>query len=170
MKSTNAILVAVKSAFMACIVILGAMQMATAQEVSPEHIQAAKKAMVATGATSRLDGILPEVASFTKAGLIANRPDIEAEISNIVDETAISLAARRGVLEEEVAAIYTQMFTLPELESVATFFTSEAGTKFLSLTPNLFRQVDEVSKVWRTGISRDMSKAVQEKMSEQGLQ
>lgn len=170
MKFTNAILLAVKSTILAWFVVFGAMQMATAQEITAGHIKAAKEAMVATGATSRLDGILPEIASFTKAGLIANRPDIEAEISNIVNETAISLAARRGALEEEVAAIYTQMFTQPELESIATFFTSEAGIKFLNLTPSLFRQVDEVSKVWRTGITRDMSKTVQEKMSEQGLQ
>ena len=60
-----------------------------AQEISQEHIKAARAAMAATGATERLDGILPEIAAFTKAGLIANRPDIEAEISNIVNEVAI---------------------------------------------------------------------------------
>lgn len=141
-----------------------------AQEISPEHTAAAKAAMIATGSTSRLDGILPEVASFTKAGLIANRPDIENEISLIVDEVAISLAARRGPLEDEVAAIYTKMFTQEELVSIEAFFTSEAGTKFLRLTPSLFQQVDAAAKVWRTGITRDMSQQVQEKLSEQGLQ
>lgn len=170
MKFTNAILSGVRSVFVTIVLVGGFVQASVAQEVTPEHTSAAKAAMVATGATSRLDGILPEVASFAKAGLIANRPDIEAEISNIVDETAISLAARRGALEEEVAAIYTQLFTQAELESISAFFTSESGIKFLSLTPSVFQQVDEVSKVWRTGITRDMARTVQEKMKEQGLQ
>ena len=126
--------------------------------------------MQATGATSRLDNILLEVASFTKAGLIATRPDIEGEITNIVDETAISLAPRSAVLEDEVARIYATVFKEEELETIATFFGSETGIKFLRETPFLFRQVDEVSKVWRTGVTRDMAQMVQQKLKEQGLQ
>lgn len=141
-----------------------------AQELSAEHIKAARAAMVSTGATNRLDAILPEVVNFVKAGLIANRPDIEAEISKIVNEVAISLAKRRGPLENEVATIYGNRFTLAELQTIETFFASDVGIKFLTQTPQLFTEVDEVSKVWRSGIVRDMSKNVQEKLKESGLQ
>lgn len=141
-----------------------------AQEITPDHIKAARGAMAATGATDRLDGILPEVATFIKAGLIANRPDIEAEISDIVNKVAISLAPRRGPLENEVATIYGNKFTQEELETIQTFFASETGIKFLTQTPTLFREVDEVSRVWREGIVRDMGKGVQEKLKETGLQ
>ncbi len=143
---------------------------AFAQEITPEHIKAARGAMAATGATDRLDGILPEVATFVKAGLIANRPDIEAEISDIVNKVAISLAPRRGPLENEVATIYGNRFTQAELETIQVFFSSETGIKFLNQTPTLFREVDEVSKVWRQGIVRDMAKQVQEKLKEASLQ
>lgn len=141
-----------------------------AQEIGAEHLKAAKSAMQATGATSRMDTILLEVASFTKAGLIANRPDIESQITEIVDEAAISLAPRQGSLEDEVATIYANMFSQEELTKIGEFFASEAGTKFLTATPGLFRQVDEASKVWRTGITRDLSQMVQQKLNEQGLQ
>ncbi len=143
---------------------------ALAQEITPEHIKSARQAMAATGATDRLDGILPEVATFIKAGLIANRPDIESEISDIVNKVAISLAPRRGPLENEVATIYSNRFTQAELESIQTFFSSETGIKFLNQTPTLFREVDEVSRVWREGIARDMGREVQEKLKEAGLQ
>lgn len=141
-----------------------------AQELSEEHLKAARATMKATGATERLDNILPEVANFVKAGLIANRPDIEAEINNIVNETAISLAPRRGPLEIEVANIYGNRFTLEELQAIESFFSSDTGIKFLNQTPLLFRDVDRVSKVWREGIARDMGQAVQEKLKEAGLQ
>lgn len=141
-----------------------------AQEVTPEHTEAAKAAMAATGTTSRLDKILPEVANLTKTGLIGNRPDIETEISAIVDEVAIGLAERRGDLETEVAAIYSKMFTLEELKVVEAFFASDTGIKFLNLTPALFGQVDEMSNVWRRGITRDMGQAVKDKMKEAGIE
>lgn len=141
-----------------------------AQEIGADHIKAARAAMAATGATDRLDGILPEVATFVKAGLIANRPDIESEINDIVNQVAISLAPRRGPLENEVATIYGNRFTKEELDSIEAFFSSETGVKFLTQTPTLFREVDEVSRVWREGIVRDMGAQVQEKLKEAGLQ
>jgi hypothetical protein len=142
---------------------------ALAQEVTDEHRQAARAAMEATGASVRLDSILPQLASFQKAALIANRPDIESEISDTVDEVAISLASRRGDLEKEIVDVYTRKFTQAELESISSFFSSETGIKFLTNTPILFREIDEISAVWRQGINRDMTKEVTEKLKEKGL-
>lgn len=172
MKSVTAIKQKIKSGFaaIAVVVIFAVPSTGFAQELTKEHIKAARATMVATGATIRLDGILPEVATFVKAGLIANRPDIESEIDTIVNEIAISLAPRRGPLENEVASIYGNRFTQEELETIQVFFASETGIKFLTQTPTLFREVDQVSKVWREGVARDMSQAVQEKMKAAGLQ
>jgi len=140
------------------------------EEATAEYKQAARAAMLATGATERMDKILIELASFTKAGLIASRPDIESEITNIVDEVAISLAERRGALEQEVASIFMKFFTQEELEAISAFFGSETGVKFLRTTPALFGEVDESSRVWRDGINREMSQMVTEKLKEKGLQ
>lgn len=134
------------------------------------HNKAAQDAMEATGATARLDQILPQLAAFAKAGLIANRPDIEAEISAVVDEVAISLAPRRGALEQEIIGVYTQNFTQEELEQIAGFFNSEAGQKFLGQTPLIFKEIDEISSVWRNGVNRDLNNQVAEKLKEKGLQ
>lgn len=171
MKKVNVIMRKIKSGIVALALCLTfAVGNVQAQELSPEHIKAARKTMEATGATDRLDSLLPEVVNFVKAGLIANRPDIEAEINRIVNETAISLAPRRGPLENEVATIYGDKFTLEELETIQTFFSSKVGIKFLTQTPTLFREVDQVSKVWREGIARDMGKQVQDKLKAAGLQ
>lgn len=172
MNSVNALTQKMKSctkALAICLVVAASAPV-QAQEITPEHIKSARSAMEATGATDRLDAILPEVATFIKAGLIANRPDIEAEISDIVNKVAISLAARRGPLETEVATIYSNRFTKAELDTINEFFSSETGVKFLTETPSLFREVDEVSKVWRQGIVRDMGNKVQEELKAAGLQ
>ena len=170
MKMLNQFSMVVRYLALAIMVLSGSVMSANAQEVTPEHLQAARTAMAATGATDRLDKLLPELASFTKTSLIANRPDIESEISAIVDEVAISLAPRRGPLETEVAAIYTSKFTQQELEVIAEFFSSEAGNKFLTQTPLIFREIDQVAAVWRQGVARDMGEQVREKLTAAGLQ
>ena len=155
------------SAMVICFLMAGGV---FAQEVTDEHIKAAKAAMNATGATTRLDAILPDEANNAKAQLIQNLPDAQLEISIIVDETAIGLAPRRGDLESEIALVYANTFTVEELKAISDFFSGEIGTKLLRQTPVLFKKVDEAANVWRIGLRRDMAEQVREKMSEAGLQ
>ena len=170
MKMLNQFSMAMRYLALVVLILSSGMISTNAQEVTPEHLQAARKAMAATGATDRLNKLLPELASFTKTSLIANRPDIESEISTIVDEVAISLAPRRGPLETEVAGIYTAKFTQQELEVIAEFFSSEAGNKFLTQTPLIFREIDQIAAVWRQGVARDLGEQVREKLTAAGLQ
>lgn len=155
------------AALIAC---LGLMPQAQAQEYSESHLDAAKKVMEVSGATKRLDVILPEMAQAAKTGLIGARPDKEEEISNTVDSTAIELAPRRGDLENEIAQVYAKLFTEDELTTMYEFYSSDTGKKLLSETPILFREIDRAAKVWRVGLGRDLQEAVRTKLKEQGIE
>lgn len=143
---------------------------AHAQEISDAHLSVAKKAIITTNATSKLNDILPTAAARLTSQLIGNRPDLETEITIIVNETAIELAPRRGDLEEEVAKIYARIFSEDELSTIDSFFSTKAGRKFLNELPLAIREIDKASRVWATGINRDLSQKVLEKMTAQGLQ
>lgn len=139
-------------------------QMASAQEISESHIQVAKKAIAATKSTDKLNDILPEAAGRLAEQMIGSRPDIANEIADIVNETAIELAPRRGDLEKEVAKIYARIFTEKELSEIAAFFATTAGDKFLTELPLVVREVERASRIWGTGIARDLAQKVDEKM------
>ncbi|WP_075996673.1 DUF2059 domain-containing protein [Salaquimonas pukyongi] len=141
-----------------------------AQDASASHLAAAKRAIVATRSTNRLDAILPQMAQQAKAELIRNRPDKEAEITALVDEAAISLAGRRGDLEGEIVQIFSRIFSEDELNAIADFYETDAGKKFLSETPVMLREIDRASRVWTNGVQRDLATAVREKMTAAGLQ
>ena len=153
--------------FVVCVSLTGNL---FAQEISQEHIKAAKAAMNATGATTRRDSILPAEANVAKSTLIERQPNSQEEISTIVDEVAIGLAPRRGDLESEIALLYANTFTQEELTAIADFFNGEIGTKLLRQTPILLKKVDEAAGLWRVGLRRDMVEQVREKMIEAGLQ
>ncbi len=150
-------------------VLPGTQGTAMAQEASASHLAAARKAINASKSTEQLDLILPRQAETMKAELIRNRPDAEAQINIIVDETAISLAPRRGDLEAEAAQIFVRNFTEEELNQIADFFGSDAGQKFLDLSPLVLREIQRAAQVWTNGINRDMSEQVLQKLQEAGL-
>ncbi|MCF6322072.1 MAG: DUF2059 domain-containing protein [Rhizobiaceae bacterium] len=140
-----------------------------AQEISEEHIAAAKKAISATSGTEQLNGILPAAADNLAGQLIASRPDLEAQITDFVNESALELAPRRGDLEKEVAMIYARVFSEEELLKISEFFSTTPGQKFLTELPLIIREMGKASNLWGTGINRDLSKKVQEKLDAAGL-
>ncbi len=144
------------------------LSMATAswsQEVSAEHLAAAREAVSASQSTASLDVLLPNLGEQAKGQMISNRPDAADKINTLVDEATIALAARRGNLEDEVARIYANIFTVDELKQVTAFYKTEAGLKLIRETPVIARSIEEAAKVWTAGIQRDLQQEIQKKIA-----
>ena len=116
---------------------------ALADDASPEHIKAARAT----------------IAGQIKQQLIQATPNFEPVITEIVDEKAIEIAARRADLEQEAAKVYAQTFTMDELNAITAFYTSAAGKKLLENGPIAQRELAKAADIWATGISRDLSKS-----------
>lgn len=139
---------------------------ANAQEVSEEHISAAKAALKAGGSTTTLDNILPNLSSRLKNQLILSQPNLDVQISEIVDSATIEIAPRRGDLENEVARLYSNVFTQEELVQMKSFYESDAGKKLLKESPVLIREIAKASKTWTAGVDRDLRQIIAKKMQE----
>lgn len=131
---------------------------AQAQEISAEHVQAARAAITALGATDRLDNILPSISERLKAQLIQAYPNLEDKISETVDAEAIKLAPRRGDLEREAALVYAKAFSVEELNAISAFYTSDAGKKLLKDGPIAIRELMKAADIWTAGVARDLEK------------
>ncbi|KQQ91323.1 DUF2059 domain-containing protein [Aureimonas phyllosphaerae] len=132
---------------------------AFAQDASPSHIAAARQAVDALDTTEQFDQILLNAATQIKAELIVNNPNLQSEISNMVDDEALKLAPRRGDLENEIARIYAKLFTEQELREIAEFYQGEAGKKLLAQGPTASREMMSAADVWASGIVRDLRNA-----------
>lgn len=141
-----------------------------AQEISQEHLKIAREAVAVSQSTSRMDSILLRIGEETKQTLIANQPDAAIQIAEIVDEVTISMAPRRGQLEEEVALIYARIFSPEELQLIIDFYNSDAGQKLISETPVIARSMNQAARVWTSGVQRDVQVEVRKKIEEAGLQ
>lgn len=130
---------------------------AHAQDVPEAHLNAARQAIASINATNRYDNILPGLAERLKGEFIQGSPNFEEEISRVVDEQALALAARRADLEREAATIYAKAFSQQELEAITAFYATEAGKKLLSTGPLVARELTNAAEIWANGISRDLT-------------
>lgn len=138
---------------------------ASAQEISDTHLAAARSAISATGVTAEFDAILPQAVGALKGELIQKNPDMQAEINRIVDQTALSLAARRGDLEKEAALAYARVFSEAELKEIATFYQSESGKKLMNDGPIAGREIMQAADIWQRGIGRDLAMQVGQQLA-----
>ena len=130
---------------------------ARAQEISAEHIAAAKQAITALGVTDRFDNILPGLAERLKSELIQSSPNVEDQITATVDAKALELAPRRADLEREAALTYARAFSIDELKAISGFYSSEAGKKLLKDGPIATRELMKAADIWAAGIYRDLN-------------
>ncbi|MDD9329365.1 MAG: DUF2059 domain-containing protein [Bartonella sp.] len=137
-----------------------------AQDVSDKHLASAKKVISAIRATDQFDSFLPMAARDIKEKLISNDPNLEKNISAIVDKEALTLATRRADLEKEVAYVYAKHFSQEELDKISAFYSSDVGKKFLMTVPDVARDAYSVFDAWCSTIIQDLIKNVEKEMSQ----
>jgi hypothetical protein len=130
---------------------------ARAQEISEEHIAAAKQAINTLGVTQRFDDILPSLAERLKTDLIQASPNVQDAITETVDAQALALAPRRADLEREAALTYAKSFSIDELKAIAAFYSSDTGKKLMKDGPIATRELVKAADIWAAGINRDLS-------------
>ena len=133
-----------------------------AQDASASHLAAARDAIGAIDATQQFDQVLLNAATQIKAELIVNNPNLQTEISDMVDDSAIALAPRRADLENEIARVYSRLFTEQELREIAQFYGSPAGQKLITQGPGATREMMAAAEIWANGIVRDLRTAATE--------
>ncbi|AJY47095.1 DUF2059 domain-containing protein [Martelella endophytica] len=144
---------------------LGAFSVASAQDATPEQLAAAQRALEALGITAQFDDILPNQADLVQAQLTQVYPNYHDLIDEVVTDTAISLASRRGDLEQEATQIYANVFTEDELNQLADFYGSDVGKKFIQYGPIAARELSQAGDIWARGIARDLNTQAQEELN-----
>jgi len=156
----------VRLGFSSFLVLGGAVGCLYAQEISDTHVGAARAAVAAIKASDRFDSFLGEISFELKNELMRKDPNLEAEISETVEEEAIKLASRRADLEKEVALAYARHFTEEELSNIANFYNSPTGQKLLREGAVAMEETLAAFDIWRQGMAQDLSVNVARALAE----
>jgi hypothetical protein len=143
---------------------------ARADEITPEHLQAALDAVAASHLASNYDNVLPAVSESVQGQLIRLRPDLYQKISEVVQGVALTLVSRRADLNNDVARIWANAFTEDELKAITAFYQSPAGKKFLDLGPKVAADSVNALKGWSDRLTEELMEKSREALKQQGVE
>lgn len=143
---------------------------ARADEITPEHLQAALDAVAASRLGNNYDNVLPAVSESVQNQLIRLRPDLYQKISDVVQQVALTLVARRADLNNDVARIWANTFTEDELKTITTFYRSPAGQKFLENGPKVVADSVNALKGWSDRLTEELMEKSREALKQQGIE
>ena len=114
---------------------------ASADNITKSQIAAAKAAVAASGASRGYDDLLPAMSQAVQNELIRLRPDLHAQITDVVEGEALKLVVRRPELDTAIARIWAAQFTEEELNASPPSIQSAAGQKFLQFGPKVISEL-----------------------------
>ncbi len=136
--------------------------------VSPEQLALARAVIDFTGAGGSLRGVIPQVLADARGLLLRQRPELQADLDQVILQVDEEFDARRTEILDRIAAIYAQSFSEQELQQIAAFYRSDAGRKMTEQLPGILDQSFRTMQVWSQEVSVDVMQAVRTKLEERG--
>ena len=126
----------------ALLLVVGASAATAQQATAPDaaRIAAAKDLMEVTGVNKQLDGMIAAMAQGFRTGATDAAGAAAAEAAGKeFDSHMARLMTYREAMLNDFAALYAEKFTAEELKSVADFYRSPTGSKFIQVMPELIQ-------------------------------
>lgn len=141
-----------------------------ADDVTPAHLAAALDAVHSARASKGFDNVLPLLSEKVQDQIIRLRPDLYKQITDVVQQEALKLVARRTDLDAAVARIWANAFTEDELKAITTFYKSPAGLKFVDIGPQVVGASLQAVKGWSDSVGQELLEKSRAELKKQGVE
>lgn len=139
----------------------------TPPPVDPARIAAARDLMEVTGVTKQMDGMVEAMSRGFAKGANADTSDVGKKLSAQFDSGMKKLLEYKDQMISDFAVLYAQTFTAEEMKTVADFYRSGAGAKFIAKTPELMQKGAAIGMKYSEKIADEMKAAAPQPAPEQ---
>jgi uncharacterized protein len=108
--------------------------------VDPARIAAARDLLEVTGVTKQLDLMMDAMKKGFADGAKAETSDVGKKLSADFDASMAKFMSYKDDMLKDFAVLYAETFTAEEMKTVADFYRSGTGAKFIALTPSLMQK------------------------------
>ena len=137
--------------------------------VDPERLKAARDLLVATNTDAQFATIIPLMFQQMRQSLPAQGPGQQEEVSKIFDEIQKQFIDRRGEVLDQIARLYAVKFSAEEMSTLAGFYRSPTGQKFISAMPELAADAMRLGNVWGQQIGREAEEKIRDELQKRGV-
>jgi hypothetical protein len=111
----------------------------------PARVAAAKDMMEATGVMKQMDSMVAAMGEgFRNGAADASGAAKAEEAGQEFDRHMKRLMSYREQMVDDFAVLYAKRFTVDELKSIADFYRSPTGAKFIAAMPELIQDGAEI--------------------------
>jgi hypothetical protein len=143
----------------ACLVMFFA-SLASAEDAKPAtdpaRIAAARDLMEVTGVTKQLEGMMDAMKQGFAKGANADSSEAGKKMSEGFDAAMTKLMSYKEDMITDFAALYAENFTADEMKTVADFYRSGTGAKFISMTPALMQKGTAIGMKYSQKVMEDL--------------
>jgi len=150
---------------LACLALADA---ARAQQPSPGAVAAAKELIEIKGATAMFDPLVPGIVETVKNSFLQTNLPLAKELNEVAAQLRTELAPRRAEIINEIAALYAQRFSEPELKEVIAFYKTPVGKKYATEEPAVIEQVFSRAHAWSQKLSEEVFSRFRAEMKKRG--
>ena len=130
-----------------------------APPADPARVAAARDLLEVTGVTKQMDGMVEAMSRGFAKGANAETSEAGKKLSDQFDASMKKLLEYKDQMITDFANLYAETFTAEEMKSVADFYRSGAGAKFISMTPQLMKRGAEIGMKYSAKIADEMKAA-----------
>jgi hypothetical protein len=131
----------------------------TPPPVDPARIAAARDLLEVTGVTKQMDGMVQAMSRGFAKGANADTSEAGQKLSAQFDSGMKKLLEYKDQMISDFAVLYAQTFTAEEMKTVADFYRSGAGAKFIAKTPELMQKGAAIGMKYSEKIADEMKAA-----------
>ncbi len=142
---------------------------AATDQITPGQLAAALDVIRVAKISQGFDDVLPRVAAHVEDSLIRARPDLHTQITQTVEATALKLADRRGDLDNDIARLWAKLYTEDELKTIATFYKTTAGQKYLTQGSGVAKDTLTAAAQWGQRVQSELLDKSREALKAQGI-
>lgn len=135
---------------------------------SPAALASARELIVIKGGSAMFDPIVTGVIEFVKNTFVPTNPQLSGELTDVAGKLRKDYDGKRAELLNEVAAVYAQKFTEPELKELVAFYKSPVGKKMAAEEPAAIDEGLKRAQTWADAFSAEVMGKFRDEMKKKG--
>ena len=147
----------------------GAPPLPPAGQVEPDRLAAARDLLVATNTDAQFATVIPMLFGQLKQSMPPSNPKMQQELDQVFEEVQKQFIERRSEVLDQIAILYALKFTAEEMKTLADFYRSPIGQKFIVAIPELTGEAMKMGNAWGRRIAMDAERKVRDEMKKRGF-
>lgn len=142
---------------------------AFAQSAEPTETQmaAARELVKASGLERSFEAVIPNLFAQVREQLVT-RPEIKGDVEEIITVITPEINARTGDMTNVAAKIFAQQIPEADLKTIAAFFSSPAGAKYVQSQPAVMQEMMVRMQDWTQALSGVIVERIRNELRQRG--